>query len=571
MAISRQQFQEKLQQYEKAFTNALHQQPAISESDLNALRQNLQQILELRNEDTLPIEAQITASIEAYKQHLLQYEQALADTMRQEYPLSQITRRRFQQMQQEWQLIEADVAAIESRVSAEIEAYRQKLKQYEQTFTRVTRQEYPLSQNKRNELLQQQQNLALHYQDIASIEGRIIAEIEAYRQKLQQYEQAFITATQQEYPLSDAKRNELLQQRQILGLNQENIASIEARIIAEIEAYRQKLKQYEQIFTRVTRLEYPLSDAKRNELQKEQQNLGLNNQDIISIEARIITEIQAYQKKLQQYEQVLTQVIQHEYPFKEEVREELRRFQKVLELNNEEVAKIEEQVLRQKETNQQSSNSQHSDNNNINLSKSDYSQKTEVIPENEQSQLVITVPLQFVMFIAGLFGTLWMLNGGIFGNEENEPRIPTINNNTPSVTLKPSVGPSQPSDRPDVIQTTTDLELFTNTSSPQQAIAPAGTVLKIIKSKVTTTQEQNSDESIFLRICSVGEDITPPTNPPDPLTPITRKPKPVVKEGKVYTIKLSEYQKLLNDSSTSLPEVVTQCQQEPQPTPPTTP
>ncbi|KOP23777.1 serine/threonine protein phosphatase [Hapalosiphon sp. MRB220] len=200
-----------------------------------------------------------------------------------------------------------------------------------------------------------------------------------------------------------------------------------------------------------------------------------------------------------------------------------------------------------------------------------YSRKTQVIPDTQPSKRTSSVPLQFVIIIglvlgAGLFGTLWMLNGGIFGKEENEPRIPTINN-TPSVTLKPSVGPSKPSDRPDVIQTTTDLELFTNTSSPQSAIAPAGTVLKIIKSKVTTTQQQNSDESIFLRICSVGEDITPPTNPPDPLTPITRKPKPVVKEGKVYTIKSSEYQKLLNDSSTSSPEVIAECQQEPQRTP----
>ncbi len=197
-----------------------------------------------------------------------------------------------------------------------------------------------------------------------------------------------------------------------------------------------------------------------------------------------------------------------------------------------------------------------------------YSRKTQVIPDTQPSKLPRTVPLQFVILIglilgAGLFGTLWMLNGGIFGKEENEPLTPTINN-TPSVKFEPSVVPSTPSDRPDVIQTTTDIQL-TNTSSPQQAIAPAGSVLKIIKSKVTTTEQQNPDDSLFLRVCSVGGGIISPTNPSDPLTPINRKP--VVKKGKIYTIQLSEYQKLLDDISIPLPEVVAQCVEEPQRTP----
>ncbi|MFB2771411.1 protein phosphatase 2C domain-containing protein [Pelatocladus sp. BLCC-F211] len=198
-----------------------------------------------------------------------------------------------------------------------------------------------------------------------------------------------------------------------------------------------------------------------------------------------------------------------------------------------------------------------------------YSRKTQVIPDTQPSKRPRTVPLQFVILIglilgAGLFGTLWMLNGGIFGKEENEPLTPTISN-TPSVKFEPSVVPSKPSDRPDVIQTTTNIDLFTTTSPPQQAIAPAGTVLKIIKSKVTTIEQRNPDESLSLRVCSVGEGITSPTIPPVPLTPINRKP--VVKEGKVYTIQLSEYQKLLNYISTPLPEIVAQCLEKPQRTP----
>lgn len=65
LAVTRQEFQEKLQQYERAFTNVLQQEVAPSQEDINELRQNLQQMLGLRNEDTMPIEAQIQARIEA--------------------------------------------------------------------------------------------------------------------------------------------------------------------------------------------------------------------------------------------------------------------------------------------------------------------------------------------------------------------------------------------------------------------------------------------------------------------------------------------------------------------------
>ncbi len=47
---------------------------------------------------------------------------------------------------------------------------------------------------------------------------------------------------------------------------------------------------------------------------QQQQNLGLKAGDIAPIEARITAEVEAYQQKLQQYEEVLTQTIQHEYP-----------------------------------------------------------------------------------------------------------------------------------------------------------------------------------------------------------------------------------------------------------------
>ena len=347
LAVARREFREKLERYERDFTEALQQEVPLSEAEIDSLRQNLKQILGLRSEDIQPIEAQVRARIEAYQQHLQQYEQAFTEAMRQEYPLSEITRDRLQQMQQQWELTSENVASIETRITAEIEAYRQKLQQYEQAFTTATQQEYPLTEGKRNELRQEQQNLGLKDEDIAPIENRITAEIEAYLQKLQQYEQAFTKATQQEYPLSEGKRNELRQQQQNLGLKAEDITSIESRITAEIEAYRQKLQQYEQAFTTATQQEYPLTEGKRNELRQEQQNLGLKDEDIASIENRITAEVEAYQQKLQQYEEVLRQTIQHEYPLSDEIREELKRYQNVLEIRDEDVAIIEARVTSQ--------------------------------------------------------------------------------------------------------------------------------------------------------------------------------------------------------------------------------
>ncbi|AFY46929.1 hypothetical protein Nos7524_1035 [Nostoc sp. PCC 7524] len=242
LAVARLEFREKLQQYEQAFTNAMRQEVAPSEEEINELRQNIQQILGLRNEDTMPIEAQIKTKLEAYKQHLQQYEQALTQAMRQEFPLSQETRYRLQQMQQQWQLTNDDLTKIDRRVAAAIEVYRQNLRQYEQIFTTSTQQEYPLSTAKRNELRQQQQNLGLTTEDIAAIETRIIADIEAYRQKLQQYRQAVTQAIQYEYPLTEEVREELRRLQQILELGDEEVAPIEEKVVRQ-KGQRQDLTQ----------------------------------------------------------------------------------------------------------------------------------------------------------------------------------------------------------------------------------------------------------------------------------------------------------------------------------------
>jgi len=187
LAVSRQKFKDKLLQYKQAFTNALQQDVELSVAELNELQENLKRILGLRNEDIRELEARIRSEIKTYKQHLLQYERRLAEVMRQEYPLSQAARHKLEEMEQQWQLRAQDIALIESRISTEIEIYRQKLQQYEKVFAQTIQQQYPLSKTKRNELRQHQQNLGLKDEDIAPIEARIDAEVKADRQKLQKY------------------------------------------------------------------------------------------------------------------------------------------------------------------------------------------------------------------------------------------------------------------------------------------------------------------------------------------------------------------------------------------------
>ncbi|MBC1237558.1 caspase family protein [Nostoc sp. 2RC] len=243
LAVARQEFREKLHRYERDFSEALQQQVALSEEDFNTLRLNLQQILGLRNEDTMPIEARVTTQIQAYKRHLQQYEQALAEAMEQEYPLSQDTRHRLQQMQREWQITFEDLALIETHVITEIEAYRQKLQQYEQIFARATQQQYPLSTTQRNQLRQEQQLLGLKDEKIAPIENRIKAEIAAYLQKLQQYEQVLIQTIQHEYPFSEEVRQELKRYQQILELRDEEVVEIEEKMIRKREINQTQIQQ----------------------------------------------------------------------------------------------------------------------------------------------------------------------------------------------------------------------------------------------------------------------------------------------------------------------------------------
>jgi tetratricopeptide (TPR) repeat protein len=342
----RRDFQQKLKCYEQTVTEVLQRDGSINDNTRQELQQ-LQQVLELRNEDTVPIEARVTAHLKTRQQNLETYKQSFSEALRQEYPLREASRSRLQQMQHQLALSDADVAPIAAQVTTEVETYRRNLQQYEQAFLAATQQEYPLSESKRAELRQHQSSLGLSDVEIAPIEAKVTTQIETYHQKLQQYEEAFTRATQRKHQPGEANRTQLRQTWQTLGLNEADVKAIEAPILAQIETHQAHLRNYEQAFVDVTEQEYPLSQVKRSELRQRQQALSLSDEDIEPIENRITALIEDHLKKLQQYEQVFSDSIQFEFPVNEVTREELRRFQQLLKLSNEEVAQIEEKVASQ--------------------------------------------------------------------------------------------------------------------------------------------------------------------------------------------------------------------------------
>ena len=361
----RREFQQKLQQYKQVVTELLQRDAAINDDTRQEL-QNLQQVLELRNEDTVPIEARIVAHLKTRKQNLQTYKEAFSEALRQEYPPSDSTLAQLQQTRQQLALSDADVAPIETQITAEVETYRRNLQQYEQAFLTATQQEYPLSESKRAELRQHQSNLGLSDVEIAPIEAKVTTQIETYQQKLQQYKEAFASATQHKHQPSEASRTQLRQTWQTLGLNEADVKAIEAPILTQIETYQANLRLYEQAFADATEQEYPLDEAKYSELRQRQQALSLSDEDIAPIENRITASIEDHLKKLQQYEQVFSDSIQFEFPVSEATREELRRFQQVLELGDEKVAQLEEKFISQSklsnDQSQQTDNSQMREN-----------------------------------------------------------------------------------------------------------------------------------------------------------------------------------------------------------------
>jgi hypothetical protein len=205
----------------------------------------------------------VAAALKAYKQKLQAYEQSLAEALRQEWPLSEAKRQQFQKQQQQMELSEADVAAITARVTADAQAYHHHVQQYEEAFAKAARQEYPLGEVRLRELRQYRESLSLAEVDVAPIEAKITAETQTHHQKSQQYEQAYSDATQRKYYPNETSRQQLQKTWQTLGLHEADVNAIEYRLNSEIQTHQDHLNQYKQDFIKAVQQHYPLDEAAR--------------------------------------------------------------------------------------------------------------------------------------------------------------------------------------------------------------------------------------------------------------------------------------------------------------------
>jgi uncharacterized caspase-like protein len=141
--------------------------------------------------------------------------------------------------------------------------------------------------------------------------------------------------------------------RQQLGLTLEEVTEIEAEVLRPYQERLVNLQQYRETLLAEAEHEYPLSEFAREDLITLQQMLGLRDEDILPIqeevEAHFAHQSEAYQQHLAQYEQALTDAIQREFPFSQEIRQELENLQQSLDLSGDDIARIERPKLEQAE------------------------------------------------------------------------------------------------------------------------------------------------------------------------------------------------------------------------------
>ncbi|MBD2464646.1 GUN4 domain-containing protein [Oscillatoria sp. FACHB-1407] len=254
-----------------------------------------------------------------------------------------------------------DAAVIEEEVLQPYRDYQSLLKQYRDAVAPIE-QEYLLNEGIHEQLKTLQHYLGLRDEDVAPIQQEIAAKVEAYQREskhrerlnhIQQYGEIYEAIARREYPLSSRTATELRELQEVLGLRDEDVAPIQAEIHSQLaaqeEAYRRKLQHYEYEFTQAVSLGLPISEFTRDGLRKFQHSLELRDDDVNRIEQQVMeqnkSDAEAYQEKLQHYEFKFSQEVNRELPLSEATREELKQFQQHLGLRDEDAAQVEHRVI----------------------------------------------------------------------------------------------------------------------------------------------------------------------------------------------------------------------------------
>jgi hypothetical protein len=251
--------------------------------------------------------------------------------------------------------------AIEEDVLRPYRDYENHLQQYREAV-RVVEHEYLLDESVRNSLRLLQRNLGLRDEDVAPIQAEMAAKVDAYQREskhrerlnnLQRYRELFAAIAKYPAHQRERMREELKNLQELWDLHDEDIAPIQdeinARLMAEEEAYRRKLRHYEFEFSQAIALGLPISDFTRDGLKKFQQLLGLCDEDVTRIEKQVMEQSQgdaeAYRLKLQHYEFEFSQEVERHLPLSPEMREKLNKLKQFLGLREEDVAPIEQRAI----------------------------------------------------------------------------------------------------------------------------------------------------------------------------------------------------------------------------------
>ncbi|HEY9866105.1 MAG TPA: serine/threonine-protein kinase, partial [Candidatus Obscuribacterales bacterium] len=119
------------------------------------------------------------------------------------------------------------------------------------------------------------------------------------------------------------------------------LRSASAPNLSKLEIYREEVQRC------ANHHRGEISIIGRQILEELRLSLELLPEDAEAVEDEILNPYRKYHEKGERYEQALIATMQQEYPFSPETREELQRFQQLLGLNDQDIAIIEKQVLPQ--------------------------------------------------------------------------------------------------------------------------------------------------------------------------------------------------------------------------------
>ncbi|MEL7223319.1 MAG: caspase family protein, partial [Cyanobacteria bacterium J06576_12] len=341
----REDFDRRLLDYERIFTEALQKGNLNVSDSIRSELTNFQQHLDLRNEDTVPVEARIEKELREYQAKLDEYEEIFKNSLLQEYPLSDAASSFLKKTKERLELRSLDASSLEARVRANVEQYRQDLDTYEQLLNKAAEESYPISERSRIELESERQKLDLSELDVASIESKISAKVQTYRQKLSQYEQAMIEATERKRFPDNAAKQRLQNMWRTLELKETDVKKIDTAVYFQVEQHQKNLDEYEKAYSEAANQNIPLNSEDAQALKRLKNELGISDKEARNIAQLVTEEVRSYLDKVKQYEQVLSSSMKYEQNLSPSTRDDLQRLQSILELPDDIVRGIEARIV----------------------------------------------------------------------------------------------------------------------------------------------------------------------------------------------------------------------------------